>query len=78
MYDLSEIKNTKGLHIAHLNVRSLVNKWDIIKTNLIDSGIHFLTFSETWLHDFLLTNLSDLGQEYTLLRNDRQIESGMI
>ena len=72
VYNLCDIKNAKGLHIAHLNVRSLVNKWDNIKANFTDSGLHILTFSETWLHDNLPSNLFDLGPEYTLIRNDRK------
>ena len=31
MYDLNDVQNAKGLHIAHLNARSIVNKWDNIK-----------------------------------------------
>ena len=42
MCELDEIKNAKELHIAHLNVCSLVNKWDNIKVNLIDSGIYIV------------------------------------
>ena len=72
MYELEEMKNAKGLHITHLNVRSLVNKWDNIKANLSDSGIHVLTFSETWLHNLLPNAIFELGHEYTLVRNDRK------
>ena len=72
MVDLNDISSTKGLHIAHLNVRSLVNKWDNIKANFLDSGIHILTFSETWLHALLPDNQFCLGTHYTLLRNDRK------
>ena len=72
MIDLNDISSTKGLHIAHLNVRSMVNKWDNIKANFLDSGIHILTFSETWLHALLPDNQLCLGNHYTLLRNDRK------
>ena len=71
MYDLMELKNAKGLHFAHLNVRSLVNKWDNIKANFVNSDIHVLTFSETWLHNLLPSNLFELGHNYSLLRQDR-------
>ena len=71
MYDLDDIQNTKGMHVAHLNVRSMVNKWDIIKANFLDSGIHVLTLSETWLHTLLPDNLFNLGNNFTLARNDR-------
>ena len=38
MYDLDEIRNLKGLHLAHLNVRSLANKWDNVKANFMNSS----------------------------------------
>ena len=46
MHDLNEIRNTRGLYITHLNE----NKWDNIKANFLDPGIHVLAFSATWLH----------------------------
>ena len=42
MYDIEDIRNLKGIHMAHLNVRSMVNKWDNIKANFMNSGIHIL------------------------------------
>ena len=72
MYDLDEILNQRGLHIAHLNVRSMVNKWDINKANFMDSGIHVLSFSKTWLHALLPDNQFCLRNNYALLRNDRK------
>ena len=71
MYDINDLKNNKGLHIAHLNARSLPNKWDNIKANFMNSGIHVLTFSETWLHTLLTDNFFELGSDYNLIRNDR-------
>ena len=58
----------------HLNVRSLVNKWDNLKTNFIDSGIHILTFSETWFKEFYLIIYSNL---YMIILLYAMIESGM-
>ena len=71
MYDLDEIRNLRGLHLAHLNVRSLANKWDNVKANFMNSSIHILTFSETWLHEQLPNNMFHLSNDYTLLRLDR-------
>ena len=71
MYDIDEIRNLKGLHLAHLNVRSLANKWDNVKANFMNSGIHILTFSETWFHKQLPNNMFHLSNDYTLLRLDR-------
>ena len=42
----------KGLHLAHLNVRSLLggNKSDMLKKQIADSDFDVLTVSETWLN----------------------------
>ena len=71
MYDLSSIKQTKGLHVAHLNTRSMVNKWDTIKAQFIDSKLHVLGLSETWLHDKLHSSLFYLNSSYDFIRLDR-------
>ena len=71
MYDLNEISNTKGMHMAHLNIRSLVNKWDNTIANFMNSGIDTLSFSETWLHSQLPDNMFHMSDDYTLLRFDR-------
>ena len=72
MYGLNTIKDAKGLHIAHLNVRSIMNKWDIFKTQFGDSNIHIFGISETWLNDSIPSNILNLSSSYTLLRNDRK------
>ena len=47
---LDDIRNTRGLKIAHLNVRSLVHKTDSLRLEGIDSKtVDILTLSETWL-----------------------------
>ena len=42
----------KGLHIAHLNVRSLLsrNKGDMLRWQIENSDIDIFTISETWLN----------------------------
>lgn len=48
---LEDIRNTRGLKIAHLNIRSLVNKTDSLRLEGIDSKtVDILTLSETWLN----------------------------
>ena len=39
----------KGLHIAHLNVRSLMNQimYDVLKEQIARSGVSIFTISET-------------------------------
>ena len=47
-----DIKSTRGLKIAHLNIRSLRNKTDALRLEGIDNKtIDILTLSETWLSD---------------------------
>ena len=58
MNDTEELRNLKGIHMSHLNGKSLVNKWDNVKANFLNSGIHILTFSEIWLHSQLPDNLN--------------------
>ena len=71
MYDLCEIKHAKGMYIAHLNARSMVNKWDAMKTQFMDSKLHIIGLSETWLHDKLPSNLFFLNSSYDFIRRTR-------
>ena len=49
---LDHIKMTRGLKVAHLNIRSLRNKIDSLRLEGLDSKtIDVLTLSETWLDD---------------------------
>ena len=57
MYGLNDIKNSKGLHIAHLNIRSLMNKWETFKIQLGDNNLHIIGISESWLNDMIPSNL---------------------
>ena len=61
----------KGLHIAHLNIRSLINKSDVFKAQFKDTNLHILGLSETWLNDKLPNKLFALNNNFSLLRNDR-------
>ena len=62
MYGIIDIENKKGMHIAHLNIRSIVNKWDVFKQQFTDtcSNLHILSLSETWLHSQLPSNMFNL------------------
>ena len=47
-----DMKTTRGLKIAHLNIRSLKNKIDSLRLEGIDNkSVDVLTLSETWLDD---------------------------
>ena len=70
MYDLSDIKDLKGMHIAHLNARSIVNKWDVIKAQFVDNDLHVIGFSETWLHYMLPSSHFTLSKDYDFIRQN--------
>ena len=66
----TEFPRVRGLKIAHLNVRSLTGKIDLLSLFLQDNPFDVLTLSETWLK----ANVSDNEiyiPGYTLSRNDR-------
>ena len=48
-----------------------MNKWDLIKAQFANSNLHVISFSETWLHDKLPSNLFLLNLKYDLIRQDR-------
>ena len=71
MYGLDDIMNARGMHIGHLNDRSMVNKWDLLKAQFGSSNLHVLRLSETWLNKKLPSSLFQLSNDYVFLRNDR-------
>ena len=61
----------KGIHITHLNIRSLMSKLDMCRHYLEESNISIATLSETWLH----TRIPDCMLQmkgYQLVRLARQ------
>ena len=71
MEDIDFKAKHKGLLVTHLNVRSLWNKIDMIKTTFNKFNIDIITFSETWLTDLIPNELIDING-YELFRNDRK------
>ena len=71
MYGLDEMNMTKGMHLGHINIRSITNKWDVFKTQFLSTNLHILTISETWLNEKLPSEFYKLTNNYTFLRNDR-------
>lgn len=55
--DAEKIANEKGLLFVHLNVRSLINKLDIVRHFLLDTNRDCLCLMETWLRDVISDNL---------------------
>ena len=62
--------NKKGLHLCHLNIRSLSNKFDIVKHTISESKSSFVAFSETWLNENIPSNMIDIPG-YSCTRLDR-------
>ena len=63
-------EGVKGLHLAHVNIRSLWNKFEVVKQTILNSGLNFISFSESWLNSYITDNLIEiLG--YVYLRHDR-------
>ena len=65
----------RGLHITHLNVHSKVNKWNNIKANFLDSGIHVLAISGL---GFMLSHLIINSILVTTIHYFEMIDNGLI
>ena len=63
-------QDKKGLHILHMNARSLISNIDIIKPIIENSNISVVTISETWLNDMLPDKFIEI-KGYKVLRRDR-------
>lgn len=64
----------KGLHIIHLNIRSLPSKIDHLKAWVVYNKPSVITLSETWLHSNILD--SEIKLDYVLYRADRGPRGG--
>ena len=62
--------NGKGLYLIHLNARSLLNNFDLIKCFLSNNNIAIYTISETWLNSSIPDKLIEL-QGYNIIPLDR-------
>ena len=56
--------------MSHLNLRSMINKHDLLKIQMKTMGIDLLTFSESWLNENVENNLIHIN-DYNVVRNDR-------
>lgn len=65
----------RGLLGGHLNIRSIMSKYDQVQSLLSESNLDFLCISETWLHkDSPTVGLNVLG--YNIFRKDRLEDRG--
>ena len=63
-------KTKRGLHFVHLNIRSLLNKYDQTRQLLHDSNISILGISESWLNQNIDEGILDIPN-YSCIRLDR-------
>ena len=66
---------SKGIHIAHLNTRSLRKNIDQIRPLISESGVSIFGCSETWLHQGIDDSIVDIDK-YDLIRCDRANRRG--
>ena len=67
--------NGKGLHFLHLNIRSLPNKIDELRTIIHNTKAAVVGISESWL-DHTFTDEEIRIDGFCTLRNDRNREGG--
>ena len=66
--------------MVHLNIRSLVNKYEQLKLELVNSGIDIVSTSETWLSNGVHSNLIQIPG-YNVIRLDRNfcdVDTGLL
>ncbi len=71
----TNLTDTKGLKVAHLNVRSIINKIDEIRMLMSRNKLDVLTLSETWL-DSSIDDFEINVHGYTIHRSDRNRNGG--
>lgn len=65
----------KGLHIMHLNVRSLLPKLDEIRMMVCNRQVSVMCFTETWLDESVSDTEIEI-ENFVVLRNDRNRNGG--
>ena len=73
--DTAEIPRLRGFKIAHLNLRSILNKMDDVRSLTHNKRFDIFTFSEIWLNSSIKDSELDIPG-YTLVRHDRTSKRG--
>lgn len=71
-YDREAIKNLKGVKYLHLNVRSLLPKFQLVEEDFLNGSFDIVCFTETWLKKGIPDSLI-CNPDYNLIRHDRTI-----
>ncbi|XP_045107676.1 uncharacterized protein LOC123515047 [Portunus trituberculatus] len=67
--------NNKGLHIIHINSRSLMNKLEEVRLLALKTNAAVMCISETWLDDSVTNNEIEISG-YQVIRKDRNRNGG--
>lgn len=70
-FDIEWVRQTKGLKLIHLNIRSLLLNLDEVKNTLLDGSFDIIALTETWLHSQCCNSLLEVDG-YKLFRQDRK------
>ena len=75
--DLQNLVNYRGFKVIHKNIQSLTRKIDELRfvCKSLDSKIHLLTFSETWLDGKISDSKINIPG-YTVFRMDKESKGG--
>ena len=68
--DLKNECKGRGLHLVHINIRSMDKKMELIKSTFQGSNATIITMSETWLNSGYSESYVALNG-YTVVRQDR-------
>ena len=63
--------NCRGIHLTHLNIRSLWHKHATIEQILTNNNITIFSISESWLSTGFTDNILNV-KGYSIFRNDRK------
>ena len=65
-----DFNGKKGVHMAHLNIRSLWNKIDLVRQTIKSSNLDMMSLSESWLNESMNSSLINIPG-YLCIRHDR-------
>ena len=72
---LENLKGNRGIHIGHINIRSLFPKIDLFRQTILNSGLAVCRVSETWMNEMLPDKFVSV-EGYKLMRHDRRWSTG--
>lgn len=77
-YDVIADNDENGIHnliISHFNIRSLINKFEVLKEHILSNNYDIFTLSETWLSEEIKDYVIKIPG-YTIFRQDRERRGG--